>query len=219
MARTIETFFLVLLILLFGILLFYSVGLTTDDVDKEVDSFEEDPADYFQIPTSSSTQSDIDDDGVADLEDNCPEYYNPEQLDRDWDGLGDVCDIKKGSGSDKKSDDGECEESIDCGTDDYVGDYFCSEGNKVKNFETFACNNPGEEDSYCNSDIEEVIIDECEFGCVDGMCVIPSCEEDSDCDDADDYTEDSCVNPGTDDSYCEYEDILCVANSDCGDSF
>jgi len=212
MARTIEAIFLVLLVLLFGILLFYSVGLTTDGVDEEVDSFGEDSADYFQIPSSSSTQSDIDKDDVPDLEDNCPEYYNPEQLDRDWDGVGDVCDIKKGSGSDKKSDD-ECDSDSDCGEDGYVGEYSCSGDNRVRDYETFTC-----DDGECDSDIEEVIVEECAFGCVDGNCVIPDCDEDSDCDDSDDYTYDVCVNPGTDDSYCSYEDILCIENSDCGDS-
>jgi parallel beta-helix repeat protein len=35
---------------------------------------------------------DIDEDGIIDTEDNCPEEYNPDQLDSDLDGPGDVCD-------------------------------------------------------------------------------------------------------------------------------
>lgn len=36
-------------------------------------------------------QFDFDCDGVPDSEDNCPAQFNPDQEDRDKDGLGDVC--------------------------------------------------------------------------------------------------------------------------------
>lgn len=35
---------------------------------------------------------DLDDDGIAQLPDNCPRLYNPEQADRDHDLIGDLCD-------------------------------------------------------------------------------------------------------------------------------
>jgi hypothetical protein len=41
----------------------------------------------FQIPCS-----DMDNDGIEDFLDNCPQKYNPDQSDVDKDGLGDVCD-------------------------------------------------------------------------------------------------------------------------------
>lgn len=44
-------------------------------------------------PTSSlERDSDVDDDGINNMEDNCPCDYNPEQMDSDNDGIGDTCD-------------------------------------------------------------------------------------------------------------------------------
>jgi hypothetical protein len=43
------------------------------------------------------------------------------------------------------------------------------------------------------------------------------CFEDNDCDDDDSYSEDICLNPGTVDSECSNEDIVCKSDSECGD--
>jgi len=42
--------------------------------------------------------ADTDNDGLCDLEDNCPTICNSQQLDADSDGIGDVCDIDPGCG-------------------------------------------------------------------------------------------------------------------------
>ena len=40
---------------------------------------------------------DVDEDGIPDSKDNCPEHYNPNQEDRDGDGKGDACDAQLGT--------------------------------------------------------------------------------------------------------------------------
>ena len=40
----------------------------------------------------SSVALDVDNDGVFDFQDNCPEIYNPQQYDEDFDGFGNICD-------------------------------------------------------------------------------------------------------------------------------
>jgi sugar lactone lactonase YvrE len=51
------------------------------------------------------TFEDVDDDGVIDINDNCPDTPNPHQEDSDDDGYGDVCDICPGFDDDIDSDD------------------------------------------------------------------------------------------------------------------
>jgi hypothetical protein len=42
--------------------------------------------------------SDLDGDGIVDYYDNCPYTANPDQADRDHDGVGDACPAPKGPG-------------------------------------------------------------------------------------------------------------------------
>jgi len=44
------------------------------------------------VGTVTVSGTDSDNDGIADCNDNCRNIYNPDQLDRDRDGLGNVCD-------------------------------------------------------------------------------------------------------------------------------
>lgn len=73
------------------------VGTVTDD-----DGDQSDYTIYFTVSIDS------DGDGVPDEYDNCPDDYNPDQLDSDNDGFGDVCDIPElGSIDDQEVNEGE----------------------------------------------------------------------------------------------------------------
>jgi hypothetical protein len=48
--------------------------------------------------TTTTVPDDADGDSIADSVDNCPNNYNPQQLDADTDGIGDVCDTTPGCG-------------------------------------------------------------------------------------------------------------------------
>jgi hypothetical protein len=50
------------------------------------------------IDIGADEYSDIDNDGICDYEDNCPNNCNSQQLDADNDGIGDVCDTTPGCG-------------------------------------------------------------------------------------------------------------------------
>ena len=66
---------------------------------------------------------DTDEDGICDLEDNCPDVYNPDQLDSDFDGLGDACDV--GCDVDPGT---PCDDGDDCTVGDVVNDNCMCEG-------------------------------------------------------------------------------------------
>ena len=63
--------------------------------DSDANDSSDLPADNDSDFISDVTDTDDDNDGIEDDMDNCPLTYNPEQEDRDRDGLGDVCDTEQ----------------------------------------------------------------------------------------------------------------------------
>ncbi len=110
-----------------------------------------------------------------------------------------------------------CLNDLDCGEDNYMGNDFCFVDNVFRNFKDYECVNAGYTNSYCDENINLELIEECSDDCVAGACVEIECYKDSDCDDVDEYTFDSCENAGTGDSFCLNEDIVCLSDGDCGD--
>ena len=81
----------------------------------------------------------------------------------------------------------ECSSDLECGTNDYIGNLFCQDGNVVQDYITYTCNNPDTFDSYCSHSITSKLIEECvhltpkltgEYGgCTEGRCRVEVCEE------------------------------------------
>jgi len=119
-----------------------------------------------------------------------------------------------------------CYKDSDCGTETRSELRCGTDGNVWATYFVPHCAHPGKEDSYCYTTEEDRIVQHCNGGCKNGKCVV-ACYKDSDCGtngfvDApfcgtDDwpfylnslyrkYRNYRCVNAGTINARCEYED-------------
>ena len=98
-----------------------------------------------------------------------------------------------------------CSRNSDCGIDGWIGQPQCSNNNLVQDYRTFICNMPGTTGSFCSNLTVSRVLEICNNGCSNGACITIKCYNDSDCDDGKTNTKDSCINPGTNQSYCKYE--------------
>lgn len=114
-----------------------------DNLDNDCDTLvDEDLGDTDGDSIADCLDDDDDADGFADVEDNCPLVYNPEQLDLDVDGVGDLCDPDRDG--DGVANEADCEpmdsqispfmpescngKDDDCdGQEDEAGAYLCSD--------------------------------------------------------------------------------------------
>ena len=114
-----------------------------------------------------------------------------------------------------------CSKDLDCGTDGFVDGLFCdgpSNNDVYQNYVDWTCENPGTISSSCSKEVTQKLVTDCSNACVDGACLSFICDEDSDCDDNNQYTKDNCNKPGTTLSYCTHEQIKCLSNNDCNDN-
>ncbi len=107
-----------------------------------------------------------------------------------------------------------CASDVDCGFTGFTGNEFCSANDVFKNFQNATCTNPGTLLSFCADSIEQKLINQCPFACSSGTCI--RCDSNLDCNDNNNSTADICNNPGTIQSSCGNDIIVCSSNSDCG---
>jgi hypothetical protein len=109
--------------------------------------------------------SDIDNDGILNTEDNCPDQANPSQEDADNDTIGDVCDPCRDDPDNDIDGDGFCGDVDTCPNDpnnDEDSDGVCGD---VDNCPDLA--NPGQED--IDDDSVGDVCDNCKFLCNSGQ--------------------------------------------------
>ncbi|MDO8459869.1 MAG: hypothetical protein Q7S74_02045 [Nanoarchaeota archaeon] len=112
-----------------------------------------------------------------------------------------------------------CASNLDCGTSGFIGSEFCSANDVLKNFQTATCHNAGTTNSSCSLIVESRTINMCQFACFNGgVCI--RCDSNSDCNDNNPGTQDSCHNPATLNSFCTNnpttQNITCTIDTDCG---
>ncbi len=64
-----------------------------------------------------------------------------------------------------------CDDDVDCGSDGFVEDRMCLNGNAIRKFRTFTCNNAGTVQSACSHSDENRVVETCLQGCAEGICV------------------------------------------------
>ena len=117
-------------------------------------------------------EGDPDGDGIPNYADNCPDISNPDQIDSDGDGVGDVCDPCTGSDNIDSDDDGICDSLDNC----YL--YNPDQADCNENGIGDVCDVADQTSFDCN---QNIIPDECESDC-DGDGLIDDCDNDPDID-------------------------------------
>ncbi len=63
-----------------------------------------------------------------------------------------------------------CVVDSECGTSEYIGDYYCKDGNVYRDYIKYTCTNPGEIDSACINETKAVLVGNCQAEeiCIEG---------------------------------------------------
>ena len=173
--------------------------------------------------TAAEVDTDEDDDGILDVEDNCPVDYNPDQADGDGDGLGDLCDPFF-DGAVDADDDGIIDDEDNC-PDDPNTDQADLDGDGLGD----VCDDDADGDDFAGDDCDDLnsaifpgAVEICDDA-IDNDCddLIDGDDDDADCDgDGIDNAADNCPeasNPGQVDTDDDGSGDACDDDDD-GDS-
>lgn len=103
-----------------------------------------------------------------------------------------------------------CLNNIDCGTNGYVGNRFCSGNNVRQAYIAPTCVSPNSGLSgmaYCSNNTIDKTIQTCSDYCSAGVCASYTCHNNFDCNDNNIATQDICQNPNTLSSQCAHVSI------------
>ncbi len=115
-----------------------------------------------------------------------------------------------------------CSTDSQCGFTQILSQPFCSLNSVNQLQRNWKCNNPGTQQSFCESKVEQKNLQMCASSCSNGKCITIRCSNNLDCNDNNQNTNDVCHNPGTELSYCSNDNnnINCYNDLNCGtDSF
>jgi len=76
-----------------------------------------------------------------------------------------------------------CSSNSQCGVNGYIGNKYCDENDSYQDYKTFTCNNAGTANSYCSNTVAKTKIQDCDYGCANGLCNNPLiiCSNNSQC--------------------------------------
>ncbi len=111
-----------------------------------------------------------------------------------------------------------CSSDLQCGANQTLSQPFCSLNNINQLTRTWHCLNPNTTISFCSSNIEQQVLQQCSNLCNDGRCLNIRCFSNGDCNDNNPNTVDVCNAPGTEQSFCTNNNmrVICYSDSDCG---
>ncbi len=115
-----------------------------------------------------------------------------------------------------KNEEIDCLVDSDCGQEGYIGNNYCIGGDVYRDYKEFDCNNPGGSGSSCSDSTSPKLIEDCDYGCNNGECVVPSfskCSNGVD-DDGDGFIDMN--DPGCS-SLDDDDEVDCYFNLDCGE--
>ncbi|MBI2629243.1 hypothetical protein HYW74_04115 [Candidatus Pacearchaeota archaeon] len=107
----------------------------------------------------------------------------------------------------------QCINNAQCGS--MASILVCSGNNLVNRTITPTCT----ANNFCTSVTNDLLVQACQYGCANAACLPrPICFTDAECNDNNAYTQDLCINPGTQQSFCQHNNIRCITNNDCNDN-